>query len=53
MALAAQIKRLTKHSAIYGVGGFIQRALAVLLLPLYLKYLSKSDYGTNETLVAL
>ena len=40
MALAAQIKRLTKHSAIYGVGGFIQRALAVLLLPLYLKYLS-------------
>jgi len=53
MALAAQIKRLTKHSAIYGVGGFIQRALAVLLLPLYLKYLSKSDYGTIETLVAL
>jgi len=53
VALAAQIKRLTKHSAIYGVGGFIQRALAVLLLPLYLKYLSKSDYGTIETLVAL
>ena len=53
MALAAQIKRLTKHSAIYGVGGFIQRALAVLLLPLYLKYLSTSDYGTIETLVAL
>jgi O-antigen/teichoic acid export membrane protein len=53
LTLAAQIKRLTKHSAIYGVGGFIQRALAVLLLPLYLKYLSKSDYGTIETLVAL
>jgi O-antigen/teichoic acid export membrane protein len=53
MALAAQIQRLTKHSAIYGVGGFIQRALAVLLLPIYLRYLSPDDYGTIETLVAL
>jgi O-antigen/teichoic acid export membrane protein len=53
VALAAQIQRLTKHSAIYSVGGFIQRALAVLLLPLYLRYLSEADYGTIETLVAL
>src|SRR5918996_5305874 len=53
MALADQIQRLVKHSAIYGVGGFVQRALAVLLLPLYLHYLSTSDYGTIETLVAL
>ena len=53
MALADQIQRLVKHSAIYGVGGFIQRALAVLLLPIYLRYLSPADYGTIETLVAL
>jgi O-antigen/teichoic acid export membrane protein len=53
MGLAEQIQRLVKHSAIYGVGGLIQRALAVLLLPLYLKYLSPSDYGTIETLIAL
>ena len=53
MALAAQIQRLTKHSAIYGVGGFVQRVLAVLLLPLYLLYLSDTDYGTIETLIAL
>jgi O-antigen/teichoic acid export membrane protein len=53
MGLADQIQRLVKHSAIYGVGGFIQRALAVLLLPIYLRYLSPSDYGTIETLVAL
>jgi O-antigen/teichoic acid export membrane protein len=53
LGLADQIQRLVKHSAIYGVGGFIQRALAVLLLPLYLRYLSPSDYGTIETLVAL
>jgi O-antigen/teichoic acid export membrane protein len=53
VALAQQIKRLVRHSAIYGVGGLIQRLLAVLLLPLYLHYLSPSDYGTIETLVAL
>jgi O-antigen/teichoic acid export membrane protein len=53
MPLADQIQRLVKHSAIYSVGGFIQRALAVLLLPIYLRYLSPSDYGTIETLIAL
>jgi O-antigen/teichoic acid export membrane protein len=53
VGLADQIQRLVKHSAIYGVGGFVQRALAVLLLPIYLRYLSPSDYGAIETLVAL
>jgi O-antigen/teichoic acid export membrane protein len=53
VALAGQIKRLVRHSAIYGVGGLVQRMLALLLLPLYLHYLSPSDYGKIETLVAL
>ncbi|RDI74237.1 Polysaccharide biosynthesis protein [Gaiella occulta] len=53
MALAGQLKRLGKHSAIYGLGGLVSRILAVLLLPLYTHYLSKSDYGQIETLVAL
>jgi O-antigen/teichoic acid export membrane protein len=53
VTLADQIQRLVKHSAIYGVGGFIQRALAVLLLPIYLRYLPPDDYGTILTLVAL
>ena len=53
MALAQQIKRLGKHSLIYGVGGLIQRIVAVLLLPLYTRYLSPSDYGAIEALVAL
>jgi O-antigen/teichoic acid export membrane protein len=51
--LSQQIKQLVRHSAIYGVGGLIQRLLAVLLLPLYLQYLTPGDYGTIETLVAL
>src|SRR5438105_14455101 len=48
-----QIRRLAKHSAIYGLGGIVSRILAVLLLPLYTRYLSPADYGAIETLVAL
>ena len=51
--LGAQLGRLGKHSAIYGLGGLVQRILAVLLLPVYTRYLSPSDYGTVETLIAL
>ena len=50
---ARQLKRLGKHSAIYGLGGLVSRILAVLLLPLYTRYLSPSDYGKVETLIAL
>jgi O-antigen/teichoic acid export membrane protein len=53
MALSAQIKRLVRHSAIYGLGGIVSRILAVLLLPLYTRYLRPSDYGAIETLLAL
>ena len=38
---------------IYGLGGLIQRIVAVLLLPLYTRYLTPSDYGAIEVLVAL
>jgi O-antigen/teichoic acid export membrane protein len=53
MPLGAQLRRLGKHSAIYGLGGLVQRILAVLLLPVYTRYLSPSDYGAVETLIAL
>ena len=53
MSLAAQIQRLGKHSVIYGLGGLIQRIVAVLLLPLYTRYLDPADYGRIEALVAL
>jgi O-antigen/teichoic acid export membrane protein len=53
MAIGAQLRRLAKHSAIYGLGGLVSRILAVLLLPLYTSYLSPTDYGRVETLVAL
>lgn len=51
--LAAQIKRLAKHSAIYGLGGIVSRVIALFLLPLYTRYLTPADYGAIETLLAL
>jgi len=39
------LRRLTKHSAIYGVGHILSRAIGFLLLPLYTNYLSAAQYG--------
>jgi O-antigen/teichoic acid export membrane protein len=51
--ISSQIKRLGKHSLIYGLGGLISRILAVLLLPLYTSYLGPIGFGKIETVVAL
>src|SRR5438093_7261875 len=52
MALAGELRRLARHSAIYGIGGLVSRILAVLLLPLYTHYLPTSAYGRVETITA-
>jgi len=51
--LGFQLRRLGRHSAIYGIGGLVSRVIAVILLPLYTRYLTPSDYGKIETLLAL
>ncbi len=51
--IGAQLRRLGRHSAIYGIGGLVSRVIAVLLLPVYTNYLTPSDYGQIETLLAL
>ena len=53
MALGQQVKRLGRHTAVYGVGGLVSRILAVLLLPLYTSYLGPRGFGKIETVVAL
>src|SRR4051812_12102355 len=52
MSLSAQLRRLARHSAVYGLGGLVSRIIAVALLPLYTRYLDPADYGAIETLVA-
>jgi O-antigen/teichoic acid export membrane protein len=51
--IGARIKELLRHSAVYGLGSIVARLVAVALLPLYTRYLSPSDYGLIETLIAL
>ena len=50
--LSSQLLELTRHSAIYGIGGLTSRFLAVLMLPLYTTYVSAGDYGRIEVLMA-
>ncbi len=47
------MRRLARHSAIYGLGGILSRLLAVLLLPLYTSYLGTKGFGKIETVTAL
>jgi O-antigen/teichoic acid export membrane protein len=50
--LAGELKRLARHSLIYGIGGLVSRLLAVVLLPLYTHYLPPSAYGRVEIVTA-
>jgi O-antigen/teichoic acid export membrane protein len=52
MRLGAELKRLGRHSAIYGLGGLVSRILATLLLPLYTHYLPPGSYGRVEIVTA-
>jgi O-antigen/teichoic acid export membrane protein len=47
------MKELGRHSAVYGFGSLVSRFIAVLLLPVYTRFLSPADYGLIETLIAL
>jgi O-antigen/teichoic acid export membrane protein len=46
------LRRLFRHSAVYGLAGLVTRVASVLLLPVYARYLSPSDYGMIETMAA-
>jgi O-antigen/teichoic acid export membrane protein len=52
MALGDELKRLGRHSAVYGLGGLVSRILATLLLPLYTHYLSPGAFGRVEIITA-
>ncbi len=52
MRLGEELKRLGRHSVIYGLGGLVSRILAVLLLPLYTSYLAPGSFGRVEILTS-
>ena len=44
-SLSGSLKRLAKHSVIYGIGHIVTRSIGFLLLPLYTNYLPTQEYG--------
>jgi O-antigen/teichoic acid export membrane protein len=51
--LFQKIRELSKHLAIYGSGDVAIQALNFLLLPLYVQYLTKADYGVLALLASV
>jgi O-antigen/teichoic acid export membrane protein len=51
--LFQKIRELSKHLAIYGSGDVAIQALNFLLLPLYVNYLTKADYGVLALLASV
>jgi O-antigen/teichoic acid export membrane protein len=50
--IGGRLRELARHSAVYGAGSVVSSLIAVFLLPLYTRYLTRADYGAIETLVA-
>ena len=48
MATPYSIKAVSKHTIIYGLGPVFQKSIGFLLIPIYTKYLTPSDYGLLE-----
>jgi O-antigen/teichoic acid export membrane protein len=44
------LKKLIKHTTIYGFGTILSKAIGFLMIPLYTHYLTPSDYGVLELL---
>ena len=51
--MVTKLRALSKNLAIYGAGDVAIQALNFLLLPLYVRYLSETDYGIIALLAAV
>ncbi len=47
-----QLKRLAGHSFVYGLSGMVNAAMALILTPLYARYLAPANYGVMTILTA-
>lgn len=44
------LKKISKHTLLYSLGGIVSRMVGFLMIPLYTHYLTPSDYGIIELL---
>src|SRR5215469_5661994 len=45
-----ELKKLVRHSAVYGAGKILSKFVGFLLIPFYTHYLRPKEYGTLELL---
>ena len=45
-----EVKSVTKHFLVYGVGNVLSKIAGFILIPVYTHYLATSEYGTLELL---
>src|SRR5215831_4220674 len=45
-----ELRKLLRHSTIYGVGNVLGKVVGFFMIPFYTHYLTPSDYGTLELL---
>ena len=48
--MTAQLKKTAKDSSIYAIGTILRRITALVMLPIYTRYLTPADYGVVELL---
>ncbi|SPD75004.1 putative Polysaccharide biosynthesis protein [uncultured Desulfobacterium sp.] len=48
ISVISESKLLAMHSLIYGLGNALNRVVALLLLPIYTRFLTPHDYGIKE-----
>jgi len=47
----SKVLETTQHSAIYGLGSMMTRAIGFILMPIYVNYLTPSQYGVYQLLI--
>ncbi|MFQ5769443.1 MAG: oligosaccharide flippase family protein [bacterium] len=49
--MSTSLKNIAKHSSVYAFGNVLRKSIAFLLIPIYTRYLTPSDYGMLEILL--
>jgi len=49
-SLKKEIKVIAKHSSVYGLANILNRIISFIMLPIYTRYLTTSDYGILQIL---
>ena len=51
--MLGKVTRLSKQSAVYGLGTFLNQGIAFFLIPLYTRFLTPEEYGINGSVTAV